>query len=577
MKDREFDDLVNAWLDGAADESQLAKLEAQLLDHPEAQAQFWELASLHGLVYTLAKQKRIAAPLPTGATAVDVPPRGSASRPESPVLGFLGAAVNLSVAWFSSPKALALTVVGGLLTYFVGLVISIAISRAAAPRDARSVAQTPAESRTGAQPSLAKDRTGIGSLAGDDRARWSKETPPAEGAVRIGQRYELLSGRVDVALARGAPVVIDGPATWLLESEQRLRFDSGKLAARVPKSAIGFTVATPLAEVVDLGTEFGVEVDGGGKTEVHVLKGEVEVKQVPTEPTAVIGPTRVVAGQAVRVVAAGEQPERIPVDRPAFAGALQQAAAPQARPDDQRVTKIWLGNLFDDHPHVPLADAMRTDTFKAAADFNDLGVNRTFYGGDPVKEIAPGLRFDLTSLGWQNQSWAHIANDANSDDDQNGPIGGIRITGKRGPRVARLDEGIGTEANSLVTFALDEIRAAGNLGNRDLVFVCDRAGLDDTSVGYPSASVHMAVIISSEAAVRSAFVDGTAAKLSEREKCWSVVSPMGEPIRGDGRFFSVRQSLAAEVKYLTLVSASAGDESSHNRAVWIGARLEVAP
>ena len=51
------------------------------------------------------------------------------ASPNPTVTGFLGTVVNLSTAWLASPKALALTVAGGLGTYFVGLVVSLAISR----------------------------------------------------------------------------------------------------------------------------------------------------------------------------------------------------------------------------------------------------------------------------------------------------------------------------------------------------------------------------------------------------------------------------------------------------------------
>ncbi len=44
----------------------------------------------------------------------------------------------------------------------------------------------------------------------------------------------------------------------------------------MPIVARGFTVTTPNSDVVDLGTEFGLTVDGSGETEVHVFDGLVE-------------------------------------------------------------------------------------------------------------------------------------------------------------------------------------------------------------------------------------------------------------------------------------------------------------
>ena len=52
---------------------------------------------------------------------------------------------------------------------------------------------------------------------------------------------------------------------------------SGKVSAHVPEVAIGFILRTPSSEILDLGTEFAVQVDEQGSTEVEVLVGEVEL------------------------------------------------------------------------------------------------------------------------------------------------------------------------------------------------------------------------------------------------------------------------------------------------------------
>ena len=58
---------------------------------------------------------------------------------------------------------------------------------------------------------------------------------------------------------------------------------------------------------------------------------------------------------------------------------------------------------------------------------------------------------------------------------------------------SKIEEGIGMHAESLLTLNLDEIRAAGRLENRQLKFVCDRAGINDDELGVrQKASVYMA-------------------------------------------------------------------------------------
>jgi hypothetical protein len=48
--------------------------------------------------------------------------------------------------------------------------------------------------------------------------------------------------------------------------------------AHVPESARGFSVLTPHATLIDHGTEFGIRTDAGGNANVHVMKGEVELR-----------------------------------------------------------------------------------------------------------------------------------------------------------------------------------------------------------------------------------------------------------------------------------------------------------
>ena len=89
--------------------------------------------------------------------------------------------------------------------------------------------------------------------------------------------YALDAGILQLVYANGAKVLVQAPARFSLIDTQSLRLQSGRLTARAPESASGFTVETPTAQIVDLGTEFGVTV-GDNASEVHVFEGEVLVK-----------------------------------------------------------------------------------------------------------------------------------------------------------------------------------------------------------------------------------------------------------------------------------------------------------
>lgn len=100
----------------------------------------------------------------------------------------------------------------------------------------------------------------------------------SNGTKLRGETYSLKGGSVELVSARGAHIVIEAPAVFRFESEQRLRVMRGRLSAEVPPAAKGFTVITPSGDAVDLGTRFGVDVPASGAAEIHVFQGEVIAK-----------------------------------------------------------------------------------------------------------------------------------------------------------------------------------------------------------------------------------------------------------------------------------------------------------
>lgn len=105
-----------------------------------------------------------------------------------------------------------------------------------------------------------------------------------------GERFELAEGTVKLRTRRGAALVIEAPAVFRFESPRRLRLEKGRLAADVPPPAKGFTVITPDGDAVDLGTRFGIDVTGRGRSEIHVFEGEVVARlSGPGDPRSLRG------------------------------------------------------------------------------------------------------------------------------------------------------------------------------------------------------------------------------------------------------------------------------------------------
>ena len=120
-----------------------------------------------------------------------------------------------------------------------------------------------------------KQATGFGVLVGQVDATWSNDTNLKEGDLVPPGPLQLLSGVAQIELFSGVSVVVEGEAAFEIHSPMDVSMGAGKLRARVPEAAQGFRVRSTEGDVVDLGTEFAINVMAG-QSEVHVLDGEVE-------------------------------------------------------------------------------------------------------------------------------------------------------------------------------------------------------------------------------------------------------------------------------------------------------------
>ncbi|EWH10217.1 hypothetical protein DS2_08957 [Catenovulum agarivorans DS-2] len=93
-----------------------------------------------------------------------------------------------------------------------------------------------------------------------------------KGKIYLDQGYS------EVAMGNGVVLVLEAPIQLDIRSENLVILEKGKLVAKVPPQAIGFRVDTPSSEIIDLGTEFAVDVNERGESQVHVLDGEVKAR-----------------------------------------------------------------------------------------------------------------------------------------------------------------------------------------------------------------------------------------------------------------------------------------------------------
>jgi hypothetical protein len=256
IPDHERHRLLSSWCDGTIADAQVEQLEALLRTDPEFRAFYLAYMDLHA---TLAADVLPAGDRPSRSEGVraaealldDEVLRKPLGRPRGPLVRW--ARVGIAAA--------AVLVVGlGVILWPRG--------RREASLDARP--SPPAASATGL--------AGLAMVVKLDGARWEPSDGPAlaEGVVVPSRRLRLSSGRATLAFLSGVMLTLEGPADLELVSIDRVFCHRGKLRARVPHGAEGFVVAAPGSSVVDLGTEFGLNVEDDGRARVMVFEGEAE-------------------------------------------------------------------------------------------------------------------------------------------------------------------------------------------------------------------------------------------------------------------------------------------------------------
>ena len=104
--------------------------------------------------------------------------------------------------------------------------------------------------------------------------KWASTAKKA-GEVLVNEELILERGQITISYEHGAEIKIEGPAHYSLKSLDLAEMKYGQLAAKVPEAAQGFTIESPKAAIVDLGTEFALNVTKEGKSQVYVYEGEV--------------------------------------------------------------------------------------------------------------------------------------------------------------------------------------------------------------------------------------------------------------------------------------------------------------
>jgi hypothetical protein len=238
----ELKELLGAVRDGQVTEEQLARLEALLAEDPVARAYYLEYISLCSTLRHY--QGRVLA---------------SKSEPFQP-----RTIRPAQRSWWGRwPKRLTWTLVAA-----AALLACVLVPLAWLKE--RQAALAPAE-----PPRVVGPTKGLALLAKVEDVRWqvSDRLHPSLGTVLAPGRFRFESGRATLSFFSGVTLTLEGPADIDLVAMDRVFCRQGKLRARVPKGAEGFVVSSPRTAVIDLGTEFGLNVEADGNARVMVFEG----------------------------------------------------------------------------------------------------------------------------------------------------------------------------------------------------------------------------------------------------------------------------------------------------------------
>lgn len=209
--------------------------------------------------------------------------------------------------------------------------------------------------------------------------------------IRQGDMIRVAQGKVKLSYTNGVELTLHGPALYELLSDMRGRTHLGRLTARISEGAEGFSVLTPRATVVDLGTEFGIEVDGAGSTDVVVFEGSVDL-HYKSQVGGASKLKRLVTGEAMRLEAYGTvsrivaiTDQRFSDDPSANEDALSRPMIISSVRDNIQREAAW--NYYE-IVHAGMREDARAFVDRQAHEWNGLdeeGLPAYLIGGDYVK------------------------------------------------------------------------------------------------------------------------------------------------------------------------------------------------
>ena len=195
------------------------------------------------------------------------------------------------------------------------------------------------------QPDTSVVSTFVATVSDTDSCCWEDEAHTLLHGqyLELGTEVSITEGLAQLTFETGAVVILEGPCR-LAVADNAIDLSFGKISASVPQAATGFSVETPNSQVVDLGTEFGINVDQHGDTEIHVFRGEVVSRRVDEAGQPAGEFFRLTADRGIAFRRGSKLAEQLEANEAAFTRRLrriEQRQFPQAAPVEGELL-LWL-------------------------------------------------------------------------------------------------------------------------------------------------------------------------------------------------------------------------------------------
>jgi Concanavalin A-like lectin/glucanases superfamily len=390
MQEAELRELLEAMCEERATPDQLRRLETMVLADPQAEELYITFMTLQATLR--CKFRGVPLARPVDALDAGIRLEGSRVRRHPLRLGWTLA----TAACLAAAVTLGLSLRGRL---------GGGPSSDRRPVPSADLAAGPA---MGASGLLWKGVEPLAVVVQTDDARWEQaEGPtPVRGHTVGPGRFRLASGTTTFAFLNGVMLTLEGPADIDLISVERVFCRRGKLRTRVPKGAEGFIVASPSSAVVDLGTEFALNLEDDGHAQVMVFEGVAETALlglggVP-KLTQTVNRSEAfdLDPESGRIAASSAKPERFVAAPSISAGPLSldpgyPGAVLAARPRSYwRFESTEGGEVKNEVPGGP---PLRVNGPVAVASGDSGNGCATFIPGAPEQFLTADTLFDLTT------------------------------------------------------------------------------------------------------------------------------------------------------------------------------------